>query len=130
MHESNVSYVGPSKFKAVADNYTVNIEFPKPNSKDGIEPIPAMLGALGGCFAVYLERYLVGKKMSFKGFNINLKSELTKEAPIYLKVIDVEIKISGLTIDKESREELLRFVKNCPLDVTLHNNSTVNVNLI
>ncbi|MFH1230602.1 MAG: OsmC family protein [Planctomycetota bacterium] len=130
MYESNVSYVGPSKFKAVADNYTVNIQFPKPNSIDGIEPIPAMLGALGGCFAVYLERYLVGKKIEFKGFNINLKSELTKDAPIYLKVIDVKIEISGLNLDKQGKEELLRFVSNCPLHTTLHNNPTVNINLI
>jgi uncharacterized OsmC-like protein len=130
MYELNVSYVGPSKFKAVRDNYTVNIQFPKPSSIEAIEPIPMMLGALGGCFAVYLERYLVGKKMEFKGFDINLKSEPTKEAPIYLKVIDVNIKVSGLKIDKEGKEELLRFVSNCPLHTTLHHNPTVNIDLI
>lgn len=130
MHESNLSYVASFKFKATADNYTVNVQYPKPNSQDGIEPIPMFLGSLGGCFAVYLERFLEGKKLAFKGFDIKVKSEMTKEAPFYLKVIDVEIKISGLNINKEDKEALLRFVNNCPLHNTLHNNPTVNIKLV
>ncbi|MFH1228546.1 MAG: OsmC family protein [Planctomycetota bacterium] len=130
MHESNVSYTASFKFKATSDNYSVNIQYPKPNSPDGIEPVPMFLGSLGGCFAVYLERYLASKKLAFKGFDIKVKSEMAKEPPICLKVIDVEIKISGLNMDKNDKEALLRFVNNCPLHTTLHNNPTVNVNLI
>ena len=130
MYESNVSYIGPSKFKVVSDNYTVNIDLPKPNqSIDGVGPLPMLLGALGGCVAVYLERYLVGKKIPFKGFSIDVKSELTKEAPFCMKDIDVQISVSGLNLDKEGEEALLRFVANCPVHNTLHNNPTVNIGL-
>lgn len=130
MHEANVSYIASFKFKTTADNYTMTIQYPKPNSQEGVEPIPMFLGSLGGCFAVYLERFLEGKKMAFKGFDIKVKSELTKESPFYLKVIDVDIKISGLNLDKENKEALLRFVNNCPLHNTLHHNPTINVNVV
>jgi uncharacterized OsmC-like protein len=131
MYEANVSYLSQSKFKVAADNYTVNIDFSRPNQTiDGIGPLPMMLGALGGCVAVYLERYLLGKKIPFKGFEINVKSELTKEAPFYLKVVDVKVAVPGLSLDKESKEALLRFVSNCPVHNTLHQNPTVNISLV
>jgi uncharacterized OsmC-like protein len=129
MSESNVTYVASFKFKAMADKYSVNIQFPKPNSPKGIEPIPMFLGSLGGCFAVYLELWLENNRLAFKGFNIKVKSELANQTPAYLKVIDVEIKISGLKIDQAGKAELLRFVGNCPLDVTLHKNPKVNIKL-
>lgn len=130
MHTSNISYVASFKFKAVADNYLVNIKFPKPNSRAGIEPIPLFLSSLGGCFAVYLERFLEDRGLAFKGFNIKVESELTNKKPAYIKVINAEIKISGLKIDKKVREELLRFVSNCPLDLTLRKKPAINIRLI
>lgn len=130
MYEANVSYLSQSKFKVMADNYTVNIDFPRPNQLiDGIGPLPMMLGALGGCVAVYLERYLIGKKIPFKTFDISVKSELTKETSFHLKVIDVKVSVPGLNLDKEGKDALLRFVANCPVHNTLHNNPTVNISL-
>ncbi|MFA5795021.1 MAG: OsmC family protein [Candidatus Brocadiia bacterium] len=130
MYQTAVNYIGPSKFKISADNYSVNIDFPRPNQPiDGLGPIPMMLGALGGCVAVYLERYLVGKKIPFKGFSIDIKSDLTKESPHFLKIIDVKVSVPGLNLDKEGRDSLMRFIANCPVHNTLHNNPTVNISL-
>jgi uncharacterized OsmC-like protein len=130
MYKAKVTYTGPTKFKVEADNYTVNVEVPKPNeSGDGIGPIPMLLGSLGACVAVYLEKYFVGKKMSFNGFTVNVVSELTTKAPLYLEAIDIEIDAPGLNLDAETKESLLRFVRNCPVHNTLHNNPDVSINL-
>ncbi|HAH21186.1 MAG: hypothetical protein A2Y00_00835 [Omnitrophica WOR_2 bacterium GWF2_43_52] len=130
MYEVAVGYQSSSKYKVTSLGYEVAVDFPKPDgSIDGITPPALFLASLGSCLAVYLERYLRGAKIKFDNFSINVKSDICKESPRYLKTIDVIIELKGADIDSRRKEALLEFVKNCPVHNTLTQAPTVNVSL-
>lgn len=130
MYEADVSYQGATRFKANFPNYEISIDFPKPDgSSSGTTPIHLLLGALASCIAVYLERYLVNAKIKFDNFSIKVSSEVSKEAPRYLRDINVKLKIEGADLDERRKKALLEFVKNCPVHNTLVNKPVVTINI-
>ena len=130
MYEVDVAFQSSSKYKVTSLNHEVNIDFPKPDgSIDGITPPALLLASLGSCVAVYVERYLNAAKIKFDGFRINVKSDICKESPHYLKVIDIRVELKGTDLDARRREALVEFVKNCPVHNTLVYKPTVNISL-
>lgn len=130
MYEVDVDYEGSSKYKVKSLNYEVKIDFPKADgSIDGITPPALLLASFGSCLAVYLERYLNEAGIAFKKFFINVKSDICKETPHYLKVIDVRVDVRGASLDEKRKEALLRFIKNCPVHNTLMHKPEINVTL-
>ncbi len=130
MYEVDLKYEGSFKYTVASLNYEMKIDFPKPDgSTEGVTPPALLLASLGSCMAVYVERYLSEAKISFKKIFINIKSDICKDAPRYLKVIDAKIDLEGAVLDDKSRDALLRFIKNCPVHSTLMHKPEINVNL-
>ena len=130
MYEIDVSYAGPSKFKVTSLNYELSIDFPKPGgTADGITPPALLLASVGSCLAVYIERYLLGAKIKFDKFLVNVKSDIAKESPHYLKIIDVAISIPGVELDDRRKGAFLDFIRNCPVHNTLVNKPVFNISL-
>ena len=130
MYEVDVEYQSASRYKATSLNYEVKIDFLKEDgSIDGITPPALFLASVGSCLAVYLERYLNGAKIKFDTFSINVKSDICKDSPHYLKVIDVTIGLKGADMDSRRKEALLEFVRNCPVHNTLMHKPTVTIRL-
>lgn len=130
MYEVDVAFQSSSKYKVTSLNHEVNIDFPKPDgSIDGITPPALLLAAVGSCLAVYLERYLNGAKIKFEDFSIKVKSDICKESPHYLKVIDIKLSLKGAELDNRRKEALVEFVKNCPVHNTLVYKPTVTITL-
>ncbi len=131
MYEVDVNYQSTSRYKVTSLNYEVNVDFLKPDgSIDGITPPALLLASIGSCLAVYLERYLNGAKIKFEDFSLKVKSDICKESPHYLKVIDVNVGLKGADLDSRRKEALLEFVRNCPVHNTLVYKPIVNIRLI
>lgn len=130
MYEVSIDYQGVFKYRAVSLDYKVEIGFPKEDgSINGITPPALLLASVGSCIAAYMERYLNAANMKFKDFSINVKSDICEDSPYYLKVIDIKVILNGIELDKRGEEELLEYVKNCPVHNTLINGPSVNIAL-
>lgn len=130
MYEVNLKYINNFKYEVRSQNYSINVELPKENQAlEGITPPALLLASVGSCLAVYLERYLKDTKIGFDKFFINVKSDICKESPHYLKTIDIKIEIPGLDLDEKRKRSLLEFIKNCPVHNTLANRPQVNIEI-
>ena len=130
MYEVSALYESSFKYKVKSGDYEVKIDFPRAGAiQNGTTPIDLFLGSLGSCLCVYLERYLVGAKVTFESFTVNVKSDISKEAPHYLRSIEVYIDIKGASLDERRKKAILEFIKNCPVHNTLINIPEVNIKL-
>lgn len=130
MYEVAVSYEGSFDYKVKSANYEIKVGLAKTEgTEDSIAPPALLLASVGSCMAVYLERYLNSAKIKFDKFSINVKSDIGKESPRYLRVIEVNIDIMPLELDGKRQEALLEFIKNCPVHNTLLNKPEVRITL-
>lgn len=130
MYEVDVDYKGSFNYQVRSEGYSVNVAFSKKDEPaNGITPPALLLAAVGSCLAVYLERYLTGAKIAFKGFSINLKSDICKEPPHFMKKIDVKIGLPDLALDDRRKKALLDFTRNCPVHNTLLHAPEINIEL-
>lgn len=130
MYEVNVSQDGSFRYKVRAGDYEIKIDFPKDGRPaEGVNPPDLLLASLGSCMAVYLERYLAGAKIRFQGFNLDVKSDICKDSPHYLKNIEVRIGLKGADLDGKRKTALLEFIRNCPVHNTLLNGPKINIGL-
>lgn len=91
----------------------------------GMTPPDVLLASLGSCMGVYLQKYVDGMKLKVSGFTINLNAELSKEAPICFRKINVQIGLDGGTLDDRHLKGLMQFLHNCPVHETLKNNPEI-----
>ncbi len=81
------------------------------------------------CIGVYVRKYAEGKKLDLDKFSLTVDAEFSKQAPICFKQIDVDIDLGGLEPDKDKKEVLSRFVKNCPIHNTLKSNPSIEIEI-
>ncbi|RJO63577.1 MAG: OsmC family peroxiredoxin [Candidatus Omnitrophota bacterium] len=85
----------------------------------GITPPDTLLASLGSCVGVYVRKYAETAKLTLEAFSITLEAELSKEAPVCFKKIDVYIDLKGVQLDMRRKSALLEFVGHCPVHETL-----------
>ncbi len=128
MYEIDVDYESSFRYKITSLNYEIKVDFPKPDgAMDGITPPALLLASLGSCLAVYTEKYLSEAGIKFDKFSVNVKSDICKESPRYLKVIDVAIGLKGADLDARRKNALAAFLRNCPVHNTLVHKPEVNI---
>jgi uncharacterized OsmC-like protein len=93
----------------------------------GVTPPDALLASLGTCIGVFLRKYIEGTRLDLKEFTISVDADLTKEAPICFKKINVRIDLKGATVDEKRLKGMMQFIKNCPVHNTLESHPEVDV---
>ena len=129
MYNVEILYDGGLSYKVKSEGYEFNIDFPKEKggSGDGMTPPAVFLASLGGCIAVYANKYFEGAKLKCDRFSVVINGGIREEKPRYLKSIDVKIDLGGLKLDDKRKETLISFIKNCPIHNTLANPVEINL---
>ncbi len=96
---------------------------------EGVTPLDALLAGLGSCVGVYIRKYAEGAKLELNNFKVKVSAQLSKEAPICFKQIEVAIDLKGACLDQRRVDVLLNFIKNCPAHDTLKNNPQIEFKL-
>jgi uncharacterized OsmC-like protein len=109
VHKQGLSF----DVKAGKGAFTVDAE------GNGVNPLEALLAALGTCVGVYVRKYSEGAKLGLDNFKVCVSAELSKDPALSFKQIDVDIDLSASPIDERRRGALLSFIKNCPVHNTL-----------
>ena len=109
---------------------SADYEFSVDAKGKGFTPPDTLLASLGSCIGVYIRKYFEGAKLDLGEFKVTLEAELTKEPPICLREIRVNIDLKGANIEERRKKPLLDFIRNCPVHTTLKINPRVDINLV
>ncbi len=94
--------------------------------KENLGPLPTLLAALGSCMGVFLRRYADNMKLPIKEFSISVEAELEKTPVMSFRKINVVIDLKDAPLDQAKKDNLMRFINNCPVHNTLHGNPEIN----
>lgn len=125
-----VKFIQEDKFqiKTSPSETTLLIDKPKEGYlPQGPNPLELFLSALGGCIGVYAKMYLLRHQIIFKELNIKVAAELSKESPIQL--INLRVNVYTDAQLGEKRDIFLRFIKNCPVHNTILNTKEIDISL-
>ncbi|MBI4982154.1 MAG: OsmC family protein [Candidatus Omnitrophica bacterium] len=93
----------------------------------GVTPPDAFLASLGTCIGVYVRKYANGAKLGLGKFSVKVEADLSKDAPVCFKKINVQVDLKGAGLDERRLKALHEFVKNCPVHNTIKNNPEVEI---
>ena len=122
MYHVDVSCKEDSVFNVTSGGAKVTIDMAE---KENLGPLPTLLAALGSCMGVFLRRYADNMKLPIKEFSISLEAELEKTPVMSFKKINVAVDLKGAPLDQAKKDNLMRFVNNCPVHNTLHGNPEI-----
>jgi len=125
MYQAEVTHNKELNFTA----RTGKAEFIIDAKSDGITPLDALLAGLASCIGVYIRKYAEGSKLELNNFKVKASAELSKEAPVCFKYIEVVIDLKGACLEERRVNALLNFIKNCPAHGTLKNNPQIEFKL-
>jgi len=125
MYSASIKSDGDSKYHAATRHY----EFVIGTDGRGANPIDTVLAGLCGCVGHYTAEYFRGEGIDPGGFGVKAEADLTEDRR-RLSDINVEIVMEEGMFDERRKEELLAFVRNCPVHNTLTANSRVKFTLI
>ncbi|MBI4708073.1 MAG: OsmC family protein [Candidatus Omnitrophica bacterium] len=95
----------------------------------GVTPPDAFLASLGTCIGVYVRKYAEGAKLNLGKFIISVEADLSKEAPVCFRKINIQVDLNGVVLDERRLKALHEFVKNCPVHNTIKNNPEVEIKI-
>ncbi|MFC1520924.1 OsmC family protein [Elusimicrobiota bacterium] len=103
------------------------------SSQDGGEdraPSPAelLVGSLGACIAMVINRYCVAHKYDSEGINVSLTFELDKD-PKRIKAITADVELPK-NFPQDRRDAVKRVIETCPIHNTLHNPPQIDVEVV
>lgn len=125
MYHVEITNLGNYSFKARSKD----AEFVVDIKGNGMTPPDVLLASLGSCMGVYLEKYADGMNLKIPAFTINLNAELSKEAPVCFRKINVQVDLGGVTLDERHKKGLAQFLDNCPVHETLKNNPEITLDI-
>ena len=125
----SVKYEQEKKFVAEAGSHQIVIDLSKEKggSDSGMSPLEVFLSALGGCVAVYSQRYCQGVRIDVSGLTVEVEANLSQEKPFRFTDINISIHLDQDIGDR--KEALLRFARNCPLHHTIHGGANIEISL-
>lgn len=123
MYHVEVVNNGDSKFNVKSADYELIVD----TKGAGITPPDALLASLGSCIGVYIRKYVEGAKLAIGEFKINVSGELSREAPVSFKHIDVSVELKDAKLDERRIRALTEFIKNCPVHNTLESAPVVDI---
>jgi uncharacterized OsmC-like protein len=121
MYHADISNSGGYSFKIKSKDYEFVVD------AKGMAPPDALLASLGSCVGVYLRKYAESAKLALPEFEISVDADLSKEAPVCFKKIDIRIDLKGAQFDERRLKAMLDFVKNCPVHNTLKQDPEVEI---
>jgi len=124
MYSASIKNDGDSKYHAATRHY----EFVIGTDGRGANPIDTVLAGLCGCVGHYTEEYFRGEGMDPGGFSVKAEADLTEDRR-RLSDISVKIIMEADGLDEHRKEDLLNFVRNCPVHNTLTANSQIKFTL-
>ncbi len=128
---SKLNFIDQDLFKAKLGFSDVDLYIDKPRegySLKGVNPLEMFLTSVGGCVGVYAKRYLTRHNIRFNKLDILVSANLSKELPMRLADIKVEVDTDADIGDK--KEVFERFIHNCPVHNTLLHTKEVNIKLL
>ncbi|MDD5669668.1 MAG: OsmC family protein [Candidatus Omnitrophica bacterium] len=125
MYHVDIRNTGEYVFNVKSKDYELVID----TKGNGITPPDALLASLGSCIGVYLRKYAEGTKLDLPEFSIRVDGELSKEAPVCFRKIDIMIDLKGAHYDERRLKAIHEFVKNCPVHNTLENAPEVEIKI-
>lgn len=95
--KSNVSWVGGMAFEADIEGFVVAMDSDGEHGGTGHGPKPKalLLSALGGCTAMDVVSILKKSRVSLTGFDLVVRSEVSKDHPKVFTGITIEYRFSG-----------------------------------
>ena len=123
MYHVDITNAGDYSFIVKSKDY----EFIVDVKGKGITPPDTLLASLGTCVGIYLRKYAEGVKLTLPEFSISVDAELSKEAPICFRKINVNVDLKGVGLDERRLKALDKFVKNCPVHNTIKNDPEVEI---
>lgn len=109
--------------KAGKGGFTVDAE------GKGVNPLEALLAALGTCIGVYVRKYSEGAKLGLDNFKVCVSAELSNAPALSFRQISVGIDLTASPIDERRQNALLSFIKNCPVHNTLKSDPDIEFKL-
>ena len=85
------------------------------------------LTSVGICAGAHAKRYLKRHNIFFSKLNISINAHLSRELPMSLKDINVDIDTDADTGDQ--KEAFERFIHGCPVHNTLLHTKEINITL-
>jgi len=125
MYHVDITNAGDYSFIVKSKDY----EFIVDVKGKGITPPDTLLASLGTCGGIYLRKYAEGVKLTLPEFSISVDAELSKEAPICFRKINVNVDLKGVGLDERRLKALDKFVKNCPVHNTIKNDPEVEIKI-
>jgi len=125
MYHVDITNAGDYSFIVKSKDY----EFIVDVKGKGITPPDTLLASLGTCVGIYLRKYAEGVKLTLPEFSISVDAELSKEAPICFRKINVNVDLKGVGLDERRLKALDKFVKNCPVHNTIKNDPEVEIKI-
>ena len=122
MYAVTLENKGDSKYFVTSKDYKFVID----TEGNGVSPLDNLIASLGACVGVYIRYYAAKNTLPFKEFTIKVESEPVAGPP-RLGKINVSIIPKDGALDEETKEKLLKFVKNCPVHNTLKNNPDIDI---
>lgn len=123
MYRIEITGSDDSGFSAKSKDY----EFAVDTKGRGMTPPDVLLASLGSCVGVYIRKYAQGGGLALDEFRVTVEADLSKEAPIAFKKINVSIDLKGHPLDERRKRALLEFIKNCPVHNTLKSDPVVEI---
>ncbi len=125
MYHVEVVNEGGSTFNVKSKDHELVVD----TKGGGMTPPDVLLASLGSCIGVYVRKYAEGAKLALSGFRVDVSAELSKDAPVSFRAINVSINIAGAALDDRRKRALLDFIKNCPIHNTLKDPPEVDINI-
>lgn len=128
------------KVECTARNHKIVMDEPKElgGTDEGMNPVEALLCALGGCKCIVARCYAKAMKVDLEDIWIEVEGTLDPDgfqgknpnAKIGLQAITSKIHIKSNS-PKENIEKLVKFIdRTCPVADTLENSPTLNTEII
>lgn len=105
-HEIETQWMGKMQFNALVNGHTVVMDAPERvgGEDNGPIPKPFVLSALSGCTGMDVIAILKKGDKKVKDFNMKVRGEISKQAPIEYTAIHIVYEFAG---DEESKQAAL-----------------------
>jgi uncharacterized OsmC-like protein len=124
MYSASIDNKGDTKYHAITKDYDFVID----TAGEGANPIDTLLAALCGCIGHYVRNYTQQEHIDAGGFTVKAEAGLTSSRE-RLSDISVRIDMKDVRLDDLHKNQLLRYVENCPIHNTLKANSDIKIAL-
>jgi len=97
--------------------------------KDGApSPVHLMVGALGACMGMAIDRYCQTIKCPSEGITVSLTYQLAKD-PVRVGAVTADIELPK-DFPKERRDAVLRVIEACPVHNTLRHAPEIDAEIV